>query len=214
MEGLNGCGGCLILLYCRSPPNCISDFWVSTRSILFICAGYISPRDLLSTTFSIRDCTLCRRHCSVVHLMYSFILFSFLVDSLLAYGVMTFLSNLPIMDLVVTSIMVDLWSPTPSWKDSCIIHVISNSGEWYTPSIGSPFPNTNVRGLDPSQLRCVASSKPKHWNSLGKVPVMMCSFMSMKMMIRSPCSNQRPTACNMSAWKRLLGLQLRPFAYM
>jgi hypothetical protein len=164
--------------------------------------------------FSIRDCSLCRRHCRVVHLMYSFILFSFLVNSLLACGVTTFLSNLPITDLVVISLIVVLWSPTPSWKDSCSIDVISNSGEWYTPSIGLPFPNTNVRGSDPSQLRCVASNKPKRWNSLGKVPVMMCSFMSMKMMIRSPYSNQRLMACNMSAWKRLLGLQLRPFACM
>ncbi len=180
MEGLNGYGGHLIFLHCCSPPNCISDFWVSTHSILFICAGNISPRDLLSTTFLIRVCSLCRRHCWVVHLMYSFILFSFLVDSLLTCGVTTFLSNLPIMDLVVTSVMVVLCSPTPLWKDSCIINVISNSGEWYTPSIGLPFPNTNVRGLDPSQLRCVASSKPKRWNSLGKVPVMMCLFMSMK----------------------------------
>jgi hypothetical protein len=54
-------------------------------------------------------------------------------------------SCLPMAEAVLVSTRAVLWSPTPLWKESCTIDVISNSGKNHTPSIGS-VPLTYVCG--------------------------------------------------------------------
>ncbi len=127
----------------------------------------------------------------------------------LAWGCTTRNFCLPIAEEVLTSTRTVLWSSTPSWKETCIVDVISNSHKNHTPSIGS-VPLTYVCDSELPQFAWVASCRPMFSRYFSSPPRRMCSFISMNMSRRSPSHCQTCSCATKSAMNRRAGDRLTP----
>ncbi len=131
----------------------------------------------------------------------------------LAWGCTTWNSCLPIAEAVLTSTRTVLWSPTPLWKESCIVDVISNSGKNHTLSIGS-VPLTYVCSSELPQFAWVASCRPMFSRYFASPPHRTCSFISMNMSRQSPSCCQTCSCAIKSAMDRHDGDRSTPLVWI
>ena len=98
-------------------------------------------------------------------------------------------SCFPIAKSVVMLTRTDLWSPTPSWNDSCVVDVVTSWYECHMPSIGS-VPLKYVWGSSFPHPWCVTSIRPIFNMYFARWPLNTCLFKTMKMRRWLPCHCQ------------------------